>query len=669
MLRRLPLASKTLLRFGVALGVVLLAVVVAAWFRLSQVVDDGEHGVSRQMVLVWEAAARRSADALTPTTLQPVSPQPTVPGAPGGPGEAFPPATRVGGLQTGVRLFFAEAKLDVLSIAQVEAMPQRPAFVERALREIRAANAAATASSSEPTNVNPSDPSVAPQPNGASESLPVSAHHAAPIVEVFVAAWDFTSRQYRYAKGVRGADGLYEGVILLERTSASASNAMFSSGLQLGAFGAAALVLSLGALYWVMRRLYLRPMERLRDTADAAREGDLQVRSDLATGDEFEDMGSALNAMLTNIQIQQDQLRAINASLDGKLTELVERNVALYESARLKGEFLANVTHELRTPLNSVLGFAELLDEAAERDAQTAPPTDDGARLTKRRRYIENILNAGRTLLDLINGLLEMAKVEAGKMEVQIGEIRLRSACEHLLALMRPLADKRQVELVLECPDELPPMLTDARKLQQVIFNFMANAVKFSADAADAERDAWRTFEALRTASEASADPTGAGEIGGETGGDDATVAPWASVPESERVKLPQAPRAPRQPRVTLRVELLNPLPESGPDSVSRVRLSVLDNGPGIAKEDQERIFEKFTQLDTGYARRHAGTGLGLAICKTLTLVLQGELHVHSELGRGSMFSVILPLRFDLAPERRADAKAEARQDPVPARA
>src|SRR5205807_1259721 len=109
--------------------------------------------------------------------------------------------------------------------------------------------------------------------------------------------------------------------------------------------------------------------------------------------------------------------------------------------------------------------------------------------------------------------------------------------------------------------------------------------------------------------------------------------------------------------RVTLRAERLVGRGSEGVEAQDRVRISVLDTGPGIAPEDQKRIFQKFEQLDTGHTRRHAGTGLGLAICKELTTMLQGELQVESELGRGAMFSVILPRSLDAG--RSEELRAE----------
>jgi two-component system sensor histidine kinase BarA len=619
MFRRHSLARKTVLWFALVVALVLLSAMVFAWNRLQVVLDEGEAAVSRQMVAVWEAAARR-AGGLPPSGPGDAQPPGTgigealADGAGGAPGPEPPTpnaptmAAKVGGLQAGVSLFVQDAKLEVLSLAQVEQLPERSPFLADALARMRSPD----------------------------------------VQEVFDAAWDFTSREYRYAKALRGADGTLEGLITLKRASPEAWKAALRNAWMLMAAWGVCVLAALGLLYAVLARLILRPLEALRETADAAREGDLRVRSEVTSGDEFEDMASALNAMLTNIQIQQDQLRAINASLDVKVTELAERNVALYESARLKGEFLASVTHELRTPLNSILGFAELLDEQAEREAAALAGTpEEQTRMAKRRRYIDNILNAGRALLELINSLLEMAKVEAGKMDLTLGEMRVRPVCEQLLALMRPAADKRQVELRLTCPDDLPPIYTDQRKFQQIIFNFLSNAVKFSADAADTEREALRAYEAqVELSSHEDPGEPDPGE-GGDRGIGRAVTA------------LPPRPRTPRQPLVELRVEQLVVRAGEGHDAEPRIRVSVLDNGPGIAKEDQARIFEKFTQLDTGYQRRHAGTGLGLAICRTLTEVLGGEIQVHSEPGRGSMFSLILPMRYRAGSGSTAHPSAE----------
>jgi signal transduction histidine kinase len=326
------------------------------------------------------------------------------------------------------------------------------------------------------------------------------------------------------------------------------------------------------------------------------RVGDLATRSQIKTGDEFEDLSDTFNEMLEALQRNQDQLRAINKALDVKLNELAESNTALHESAKLKGEFVAGISHELRTPMNSIIGFGELLLEIARAEQNAG---DDSTRLAKRIRYLDNIVNAARTLLDMINSLLEMARIEAGRIDVNVERVSVLEACEGLVGLIHPQAEREGVTVRLEVADDLPIIQTDLRKLQQIVSNFLANAVKFV-------------------------------RAGGE-GAD--------------------------KPLVILRAERLGPSTESD-QATERVRISVIDNGPGIAQQDQARVFEKFEQLDAGHTRKHAGSGLGLAISRELAGVIQGEIQVISDVGRGSMFSLILPIAMDEA--RSAEVRLEA---------
>jgi signal transduction histidine kinase len=220
----------------------------------------------------------------------------------------------------------------------------------------------------------------------------------------------------------------------------------------------------------------------------------------------------------------------------------------------------------------------------------------------KRIRYLENILTAGRGLLALINSLLEMARIEAGKVDLRIERVALREACEGLLGLISPQANRKGIALKLEAGDDVPIIKTDPRKFQQIIFNFLSNAVKF--------------IQPLE-----------------KTG---------------------------REPIITLRVERL---PASSVDASERVRVSVIDNGPGIPAEQQDKIFEKFVQLDSGYTKeQQSGTGLGLAICKDLAVVLQGEIQLVSDVGQGSMFSLIVPVAMTTDAGEAAEASEERRE-------
>lgn len=628
MLGRLSLATKCLLLFGAAVVLIIAAALAVPWFRMNAMVDESEIEVSRQMVSTWERAATRSVPGDRSRSNEPADK----------PAETTNThAGQVVTLQAGRRLFLSQATLSVLTAGEVESLIAQPARVEQPVRDepkaetpvggTGGANESSTgagaggATGASTAGGGSSNASLAPYLRRAWRALTADPKQG----EHVEAAWLFTVREYRYTKAVRDAEGKLEGLIVLERSSPRAASLMLLNTLQLFAAGCVALGLAVLVFYLVTNRIILSPVRELKETAEAVQGGNLAIRSQIQTRDEFEDLAEAFNEMLTALQAQQSQLRAINTSLDEKLGELTERNSALFEAAKLKGEFLANVTHELRTPLNSILGFAELLDEAATREQQTLAAAqssggnisqEDLSRLAKRKRYVDNILTAGRSLLELINGLLEMAKVEAGKMDLVIKAVDVRERCENLAALMKPMADTRGVEVKLELGEDLPKIETDPRKLQQVVFNLMSNAIKFTADASEAQREA-----------------------------------------EAARVSMGEEPAPVKQAQVTLRAERLVPRSAEGPESFERVRISVLDNGPGIKKEDLSKIFDKFTQLDTGYTRRHAGTGLGLAICKELTHLLQGEMIVQSEVGLGSMFSVILPTKMDAT--RQAESKLE----------
>jgi len=295
---------------------------------------------------------------------------------------------------------------------------------------------------------------------------------------------------YRYARAVREAewrrvldpsridfstavrsDQALRAVIVIERSSPISDGLVIANRVMVVGVGLGAAAALVAVSMVIQRRVYGPPLERLRETAERAARGDLSARSAIETGDSIGRLSAALDAMLTEMQRAQAQLRQLNEGLDLKVVELKEANIGLFESNRLKSEFLANVSHELRTPLNSIIGFAELLDEIARNDPNADP---------KRRRYITNILQSGRMLLDMINELLDMAKIEAGRVEVTVAPTSVADVVEGLQALMRPQAMARKIEVETQVEDGLPPVETDGGKVRQVLYNFLSNAIKFS---------------------------------------------------------------------------------------------------------------------------------------------------------------------------------------------
>ena len=260
-------------------------------------------------------------------------------------------------------------------------------------------------------------------------------------------------------------------ILVIDRTSPFAEGQLLTSRVFIITAGILACLLAGLVFHFILTKLILSPVRKLRQTTDKVQSGDLRIRSTIRTGDEFEQLSEAFNSMLERLEQGQAQLRSMNESLDLKLTELSEANVGLYESNRFKSEFLANVSHELRTPLNSIIGFAELLEEIARTEKDANP---------KRIRYISNILTSGRSLLEMINELLDMAKIEAGRMEVNIEPTSVGDLIEGLVGIMRPQAEAKQIEVKTVIGQRLPVIETDPGKLQQIVYNFLSNAIKFT---------------------------------------------------------------------------------------------------------------------------------------------------------------------------------------------
>ncbi len=282
-------------------------------------------------------------------------------------------------------------------------------------------------------------------------------------------------RTFRFAMAVRGSPAEpYPQVIrgLIDLRLAIPKAPAVWNAVVTGLAGASGAVLAIVAFYLVTQQLVLRPVKALRHVAEKVTAGDITVRASIPGRDEFHELSQTFNEMLQHLGDAREEQEKINRSLDIRLGELAETNVALYEANRLKGEFLTNVTHELRTPLVSIIGFAELL-----RDATHDPATADPTRVA---RYCENILTSGRNLLDIINDLLDLAKVEAGKMALHLSAFSIAELCNDMMDFVRPLADKRQQQLTLRMTDDPPRCHTDSGKLKQILFNLLSNAIKFT---------------------------------------------------------------------------------------------------------------------------------------------------------------------------------------------
>jgi signal transduction histidine kinase len=322
--------------------------------------------------------------------------------------------------------------------------------------------------------------------------------------------------------------------------------------------------------YAIVRYVIVKPLEHLRDVSDEVRKGNVQARAEIHTADECEELGVAFNRMLRGLVDSQEELRKVNESLDDKVDELAQANMHLYEMNRLKSDFLATMSHELRTPLNSIIGFSDVLGSIQSLD-------------DKQRRYVQNIRSSGRMLLEMINDILDLAKIEAGKMDVRPHAFRMESVVSAQCDMVRPLAERKNIDLEFAVDEGLDQVEQDPAKVQQILANLLSNAVKFT----------------------------------------------------------------PEGGRIDVRAGLESPA-DAGPTLV----MEVSDTGVGIAADEQQTIFEKFRQSrvfqsgDDAMTREFSGTGLGLSIVRELCRLLGGDVSVESQLGRGSRFTVRLPLVY-----------------------
>lgn len=267
---------------------------------------------------------------------------------------------------------------------------------------------------------------------------------------------------------------------------------------------------------------------------------------------------------ITDLKQSEAQLRQMNE-------QLAHTNLELERATRLKDEFLANMSHELRTPLNAVLGMAQSLQ-----DGILGPLNE------RQLKAIATIDRSGNHLLELINDILDLAKIESGQLELDISPVSIRSLCDMSLTLVRQMATKKNIQLESDLLPNLGRILADERRLRQVLINLLDNAIKFTPNGGTV---------ILTARYQPSA----------ENRGDN--VGHW-------------------------------------------VEFSVTDTGIGIAEEDFNRLFQPFVQIDSSLNRQYSGTGLGLSLVRRIAELHGGNVTVQSELGRGSCFTVQIPDAF-----------------------
>jgi len=255
------------------------------------------------------------------------------------------------------------------------------------------------------------------------------------------------------------------------------------------------------------------------------------------------------------------------------------------EANRIKTEFLANMSHELRTPLNAIIGFSEVLKDGLM-----------GEMTAEQREYVTDIFTSGRHLLSLINDILDLSKVEAGKMTLDLERTNVATLLENSLSVVREKAAAHRIELTQEIQQNLKPLQVDPRKTKQIVYNLLSNAVKFT--------------------------------------------------PEGGRVTL-RARRVTRREVTDWNTERSNSmrLPLSASGFAEFLEIAVEDSGIGIKREDVPRLFQPFSQLDSSLSRRYEGTGLGLAMVMKMAELHDGTVAVGSEPDKGSCFTVWLPWR------------------------
>ncbi len=285
--------------------------------------------------------------------------------------------------------------------------------------------------------------------------------------------------------------------------------------------------------------------------------------------------------IIRDFEESQQSLQRKSKELENAISNLQEMHLitkqaqqVAEEANRTKSDFLANMSHELRTPLNAIIGYSEMVAEDAQNISEMEMVED-----------IDKIRNAGKHLLNLINDVLDLSKIESGKMDLYLESFSVNELVQEIVDTVKPICDRNNNQLIINSPESLVIMYSDWTKVRQSLFNLVSNASKF----------------------------TNNGQI-----------------------------------YLNITRESFSQVSSSG-SLHPVICFQVCDTGIGIKPEQLSRLFQPFSQADNSTTRKYGGTGLGLAITREFATMMGGEVTVTSEYGQGSTFTLRLPQKMAIA--------------------
>jgi len=340
--------------------------------------------------------------------------------------------------------------------------------------------------------------------------------------------------------------------------------------------GVGVLLLEVIVLFRVLHRDIALPLRRLITATSQIAANNLEIDIDDSKSNELGRLAMSFKAMAEKLKLYFKALEDINSGLEHRVKERTRELQAAKEAAdsanRAKSKFIANISHELRTPLNAILGMTEGLQEKVF-----------GEIGEQQLEALQTIEHSGNHLLELINDILDIAKIESGRLELHCTPVSIANLCQVSVVFIKHAALKKHIQLDIKLPTDLPDLLVDEHRIKQVLINLLSNAVKFTPEGG----------QITLTAERLQPGKTDSGNF--ERANDD-----W-------------------------------------------LRISVIDSGIGIIPADLDRIFQPFIQIDSALSRQYMGTGLGLALVKRIVELHGGAVGVTSQLGVGSCFDIDLP--------------------------